>query len=99
MLIPRFGFIGATYTSITVNILLTILLWPQSQKVLPVNIPSSWILRWAAFSLLLGAVLFLGSPFLTSILRTILGLALMGIIMGSFLMGLGYRQMLLKSPS
>ncbi len=99
LLIPRFGFIGATYTSITVHILLALLLWPQSQKILPVRMPMEWVLRWLSFTVLFAAILFLFKPFLTSMGMTIIGLGLMSIMMLMLLNGCGYRSMLIKSPS
>lgn len=98
-MIPRFGFMGATYTSIIVNVLLALLLWPQSQKVLPVHLPREWILRWLLFTILIAAVLYLFLPFLTSITRIVLGLGVMVIIMGSLCVGLGFRHMFAQRPS
>ncbi len=79
-LIPPRGFMGASYTSVIVHVILTLLLLPQAQRVLPARIDRMALSRWLIFSLGLGGFLALIGPYLTSDLRTIGGLAAAGAI-------------------
>jgi O-antigen/teichoic acid export membrane protein len=81
-LIPLYGFVGAASTSIVVHILLALLLFPQGLSVLPVSLPRGGVIRWCLFSVLLGILLWMMAPYLTSEVRTILGL--IGATVGMF---------------
>ncbi|MBI3331905.1 oligosaccharide flippase family protein [Candidatus Peregrinibacteria bacterium] len=78
LLIPDYGFLGACLTSIFVHGVLALTLLPASQKVLPLMLSLADVLRWIAFTILLGALLALSAPLLTDSLRTIIGLGLAG---------------------
>ena len=81
ILIPRYGFLGACFTSIIVHCVLAATLLPVAQKILPLKMPLSHIARWIFFSLVLGAALMFSAPFLTDSLRTVGGLLLAGGVM------------------
>ena len=84
VLIPQYGFVGASFTSIITHLLLAILLLPQSLRVLPMKLTGEWVARWAGFTALLGLCLWLMRPLLTGSLQTfgalILAIPLLGII-------------------
>ncbi len=74
LLIPRYGFEGAAYTSIAVHCFLAILLLPQSLKILPMRITASHMKQWLMYTVLLGGGLYLFAPHLTTNLRTVIAL-------------------------
>ncbi len=63
-LIPSLGFVGATISSSVTHLLLTILLFPQALRVLPVSLPQRSWLSLLMFSCSLALVLFFTAPFL-----------------------------------
>lgn len=81
-LIPRFGFIGAAMTSIIVHLLLVFLLWPASQKELPVHLSMRHFVQWLIFTSGLGMTLWLLRPYAVSVPQIIgLGIVTGGIIL------------------
>lgn len=69
-LIPRLGFVGASWTSVVVHVTLTILLLPQSLRTMPVRVTAAMVARWLLFSLLLAAFLLAARGFLDSPVTT-----------------------------
>jgi O-antigen/teichoic acid export membrane protein len=76
MLIPQYGFVGSCIGSIATHLFLAILLLPQSLKVLPMELPRAQIKQWVIYTLVLGGGLMASTPFLTSNVMTVIGLAL-----------------------
>jgi O-antigen/teichoic acid export membrane protein len=72
--IPLLGFIGAIRTSTVVHLFLAVTLFPLAARSMPVALPASQIVRWVIFTVLLGGVLFLTAPFITSITESVTGL-------------------------
>jgi O-antigen/teichoic acid export membrane protein len=70
-LIPRLGFVGASYASIGTHIFLAAVLLPQALKILPMRIGVIQIYQWIAYIVLLGGWLVLLRPFLTNEFLTI----------------------------
>ncbi|MDD3897292.1 MAG: oligosaccharide flippase family protein [Candidatus Peribacteraceae bacterium] len=97
--IPSLGFRGAAMTAIATNVLLTIVLFPQAQRVLPMLITRSQLLRWGIFSLLLAAALWVYRPMLTSELATVFGLISIVPLMGIFVVLCGLHRVLLYPRS
>lgn len=80
LLTPPFGFVGAGTALIIVHVLLTVILLPQAVRALPMTLRWGSIARWMIFSILLGVMLALSAPLLTSAMATVLGglIALVG---------------------
>lgn len=76
MLIPRFGFEGAAYTSIAVHLFLATMLLPQSLKILPMRIASTHVKQWVIYTVVLGGGLLLARPLLVSNSFTVIALLL-----------------------
>ncbi len=72
LLIPSLGFVGAAYTSMVLHVLLALVLFLVSRRVLPVSLPRPLLLRFLLLIVLFGIVLLLFQPFLTSSLLTVL---------------------------
>ncbi|MBI2635962.1 polysaccharide biosynthesis protein [Candidatus Peregrinibacteria bacterium] len=53
LLIPRFGFVGASVTSIIVHTALAVLLLPPALRAMPARFTKSFAARWIVFSVLL----------------------------------------------
>lgn len=74
ILIPKYGFMGAVFTSSFVHVLLSITLLPQAIRIMKISLPFLHIVRWAVFSVLLGWALLLVQPNITNEVSTVLGL-------------------------
>jgi O-antigen/teichoic acid export membrane protein len=96
MLIPTYGFLGAASTSIGVHLLLTFLLLPVGLRTLRPSLPVSEFAKWVQFSLVLGVLLYLSEPFLTSWQTTLLGLAGGGVVVATLLLVTGLVKALVK---
>lgn len=81
ILIPKFGFLGACYSSILTHVTLAIFLLPQTYRRMPFTFSLKYLAQWIAYSALMGAALWLITPFLTSSFRTALGVIAAGIAM------------------
>lgn len=91
-LIPRFGFVGASLTSIVVHVLLAIVLLPQSFAVAPITLKLRHLGQWFLFTTALCGSLFVTSPFLTSNFRTIVALGTATLWVGILLRSTGLEQ-------
>lgn len=91
LLIPRYGFIGASITSICTHALLAALLLPQSLKTMPVRLPRGFLPRWLGYAVLLAAWLLALRPLLSGSLATAALLGLSAPAMAGMLWGLGLR--------
>ncbi|MDD4319058.1 MAG: oligosaccharide flippase family protein [Candidatus Peribacteraceae bacterium] len=94
LLIPQWGFVGATWTSNFVHVFLTIALLPQALRTMPVSLPRKELLQWILYSAFQAVLLWLLLPFVTSPLRTILGGAFIGLWLVVFLWFSGFRKAL-----
>ncbi|MEI8230529.1 MAG: oligosaccharide flippase family protein [Candidatus Peregrinibacteria bacterium] len=94
ILIPKQGFVGAAYTAIVVNILLTTLLLPQALSVIKIRFPRFAVIRIAIFSLLLAGTLWLLQPLLINDIRTFLALGAMTAVLGVLLWISGILKLL-----
>lgn len=94
--VPPYGFVGAGWGLIFVHVFLTIILLPQAQRVLQGRVAASQVLQWAVFTVLLGGFLLLLLPFLTTIPRTVLGLAASGVWMAILLWSMGIHGAFLR---
>ena len=87
MLIPRYGFVGAGWTSIATHLFLASALFPQSLRMMPLTLPRRLLLQWGLYTLLLATFLALTAPHLTSTPKTVVGsifalLVIAGIVVG-----------------
>jgi len=92
ILIPDYGFVGAGITSIAVHLLLSILLLPQSLRILPMRLSAVTVSKMIAFCLLLAGFLALAAPLLGSSLLTAAGLVLATLWIGILAWILGFRK-------
>jgi O-antigen/teichoic acid export membrane protein len=76
LLIPHFGFMGAIRTSTIVHLFLAVSLLPFALRVLPASFPVAYAGRWALYTVVLGALLGLSGPFLSSVPSTLIGCAI-----------------------
>lgn len=88
LMIPRFGFTGAAFTSVVVHILLATLLLPRALKILPVTLPRFFLLKWATLVVVTTGALFAGLPLLTSSFSTLVGMVAIGFVMAGLVFGL-----------
>jgi len=79
LLIPRFGFVGAGITSITIHLLLSTLLLPTAISTIHFTVPWKKLFPLTLFAVFLGGGLLLTQPLLTSNLHTAIGLGVMGV--------------------
>lgn len=94
ILIPRFGFIGSSVTSIVTHLFLAAVLLPVSLRSFPAAFTLDLWLRWIAYTVMLGLFLFLLMPFLRTVEATIIGLAAaLAIIVGASWMTGVHRKM------
>lgn len=91
-LIPRFGFLGATATSVATHAFLAAMLLPVSLRTLPISFPRLMLFRWLAFTVLLAAMLYLLTPFLTTVPMIVLTLAIAGVALATITLGLGIHR-------
>ena len=100
VLIPDFGFIGATITSAIVHVVLSVLLFPQALKAMPLSFPNEYAVRLVLYVLILAAALALTGPFLTMIPLTVVACVVMGSCVIALAYGLGFKDLLFlpKSP-
>lgn len=76
-LIPRLGFVGASFTSVATHTVLAVLLLPQSMRILPMTFTLRMVLQWVAFAILLALGLHSLKPLLVDSINTALGLMMM----------------------
>lgn len=81
LLIPEFGFVGATFTSNIVHAALAILLLPQAIREMPMRFPLEYARKLVIFAGALSAVLWLLKPFMTNDLATTMGLVALTFLM------------------
>lgn len=88
--IPAHGFVGAIHTSIVVQLLLAVLLFPQALLRLPVRFPLSYVFRLVSFYCFLGLTLSLTGTLATTAVQSagLLFIGGCGVIALGFVMGL-----------
>lgn len=94
LLIPRFGFVAAAYTAAGVHAFIALLLLGPTLRSVGVRFLALAWERLLAFALLLAGSALLVAPFLTSGLRTVLGLAVLGLLAAVWAEFLGFRRFL-----
>ncbi len=87
IVIPSYGFVGAACVSIGIHILLTLVLFPQSLKVMPMHIERRHWMQWLTFSFCLAAFLWMMAPVLTNEITTAIGLVAATVLMGALIYG------------
>ncbi len=95
LLIPRYGFVGAAYTSIIVHIALSLVLLPCALRAMPVRISGVLFRQWVMFGLGFGFGLVLFRPLLLSAASTFIGLVAMTVLMLALAWGLRLHKSLL----
>lgn len=80
LLIPKFGFVGAAYTSIVIHLLLAIILFPKAVQEMPFTLTKQFRKDFVIYSAVLGAGLWLFRPLLLTGLSTLIGLAAMSVL-------------------
>jgi O-antigen/teichoic acid export membrane protein len=96
LLIPRWGFVGASITSVLTHAILALLLLPQSYQALPFTVSRDALLRILGFAGLLLLFLLLAKPMLTSSLPTALALAVASGWLAAAAIVTGLHKMLWK---
>jgi O-antigen/teichoic acid export membrane protein len=94
-LIPKMGFVGATWTSIITHIFLALLLLPQALRKMPMQLTPSLVFRWMAYSGFLAGTLWIVRPFLTHEWHTAIALGCMAVFMGGLIWILRLKETLL----
>ena len=86
LLIPRYGFVGAAWTSVGIHLLLAALLLPQAIRAMHVRLSLSQAWKWVAYAAGLGLGLGILKPFVVDEISTVIGLGMVTLLM----FGLGW---------
>ncbi len=93
LLTPLYGFVGAATSLIIVHCFLTLILLPPTLRLSSALPTPRELLQWLGFSVILGVLLFMSAPFLTSATKTLLAGIVMILVIGGMTVGLGIHRM------
>jgi O-antigen/teichoic acid export membrane protein len=92
LLIPEYGYIGATITSNIIHILLAVALMMAALRTMPAKISAQALIKILLFACVLGVGLWETAPLLRSEIPTVVGLAVASI-------GMAFLVWLLQIPT
>lgn len=98
LLIPQFGYIGASITSNIVHVLLSLALMFAAIRTMPLRLPTAAVWKLLLFAAMLGLALYASAPLLRSELFTVIGFAVVTAGMGGVLFALKMHHIGIMRP-